>query len=380
MKNLLTLAFTIVFTFLVVAPSIAQISSLESTRRDVIQKGLKFLSEKGQAENGSFTERAGAGITALAVTAALRNGKDVDDEMVAKGLQALESFVKPDGGIYGGGRLKNYETCVATVAFAEANQDGRYNKVLANAKNFLTGIQIGDASRTKEDPWYGGVGYGGSGRPDLSNTAYFVQALKAAGAEANDPAMQKALSFLNRCQNLPGHGNDTQFAELVKDGGFYYSIPVESPDSANQKDSERWTANGGLRSYGSMTYSGLKSMIYAGLTKNDPRVKAAFAWISKTYSVDTNPGQGRAGLFYYYHTFGAALHALGVEEVVDNDGNNHRWKEDLVRSLAKQQNADGSWTNSNTQWFENDPNLSTSFALIALSYCAPSTNGSGQSQ
>ena len=42
--------------------------------------------------------------------------------MVATGLQALEGFVKPDGGIYGNGRLKNYETCVAMVCLAEANQ------------------------------------------------------------------------------------------------------------------------------------------------------------------------------------------------------------------------------------------------------------------
>ena len=31
-----------------------------------------------------------------------------------------------------------------------------------------------------------------------------------------------------------------------------------------------------------MTYSGLKSMIYAGLTKDDPRVKAAVQWIRST--------------------------------------------------------------------------------------------------
>ena len=59
----------------------------------------------------------------MALTALLRNDVPVDDPMVAKGLKALEGFVKPDGGVYGNGRLKNYETCVAILAFTEANAD-----------------------------------------------------------------------------------------------------------------------------------------------------------------------------------------------------------------------------------------------------------------
>ena len=349
--------------------STAKRSNVEELRQQTIQRGLKYLADQGQGDDGSFTPRAGAGITALAVTAAIRNGKPVDDPMVAKGLKALEAFVKPDGGIYGGGRLKNYETCVAVVAFSEANQNGKYNQLLANAKTFLTGLQAGDGSRQPDDPWYGGVGYGGSGRPDLSNTAYFVEAIRAAGGESSDPSIQKAVAFMSRCQNLKGHGNDTQFAALVNDGGFYYVVPTESVDP--RKDTDRFTANGGLRSYGSMTYSGLKSMIYAGLKESDPRVVAANKWISNTYSVAENPGMGSAGLYYYYHTFGSALNAAGVKHVAGQDGQQHDWKSDLVRALASRQNKDGSWTNDNQRWFENDPNLSTSFALLALSYCQP---------
>ncbi len=33
-----------------------------------------------------------------------------------------------------------------------------------------------------------------------------------------------------------------------------------------------------------MTYAGLKSMIYAGLAADDPRVKAAIAYITKHYT------------------------------------------------------------------------------------------------
>ena len=234
-------------------------------------------------------------------------------------------------------------------------------------KTFSKGCRSETAKTKKDDPWYGGVGYSGSERPDLSNTAYFVEALVAAGADKDDPNIQKALVFVSRCQNNKGKWNDTEFGAKVDDGGFYYSIPTESIDPSS--DPERFTPNGGIRSYGSMSYSGLKSMIYAGLTEKDPRVIAANKWIKNSYAVDKHPGMGNAGLFYYYHTFGAALSAAKLHSVIDADGNKHDWKADLVRELAKRQNADGSWTNSNSRWFENDPNLATSFALMALSYC-----------
>ena len=336
-------------------------------RANVIADGIAYLRTAGQAEDGTFTAEAGPGLTAMALTALLRNGVPVDDPMVAKGLKALEGFVKPDGGVYGNGRMKNYETCVAILAFTEANADKRYDKIIADANKFIRGLQYGAAAgQDQENVWYGGVGYGGPERPDLSNTSYLIDALHAVDAPADDEAIQRALVFVSRCQNLEGAGNDTEFAGKVNDGGFYYVVPTESVDPS---EDERYTANGGLRSYGSMTYAGFKSMVYAGLTKEDPRVKAALEWIGKNYSVTENPGQGTAGLFYYYNTFGSALDAADLEAVVDDEGTSHDWRADLTVELAKQQNDDGSWSNANRQWFENDKNLATAFALLALSHC-----------
>lgn len=254
------------------------------------------------------------------------------------------------------------------ICLAEANKNGQYTEILANAKKFVTTMQYGTATDTS-DPWNGGAGYSGSGRPDLSNTSYLIEALRAVETGPNDPAIQRALAFVSRCQNLEGNVNDTPFAALVNDGGFYYEIPKEKVDPSTS--SERYTANGGLRSYGSMTYAGLKSMIYAGLTPNDPRVKAANDWIVKHYAVDHNPGQGSAGLFYYYHTFAASLSIAGLTVVDDAAGRQHDWRTDLIAELARRQAEDGSWSNDNQRWFENDKNLATSFALMALSYCKP---------
>lgn len=341
----------------------------ERSLDEVADAGLAFLT-KAQNDQGQISPRVGSGVTSLAVTAALRHGRPLDDPLVARGLKALEGFVQADGGIYASDRLRNYETCVAIVCLAEANKlagDGRYDETLKNAERFVRGLQIGAAGNVDEDdPHLGGVGYGGPERPDLSNTAYLLEALHALDASASDPAVQRALAFVSRCQNL-AETNDTKFGPLVNDGGFYYVIPTENVDPT---ESERYTPNGGLRSYGSMTYSGFKSLIYAGLTKDDPRTKAALDWIEKNYTLETNPGQGLAGLFYYYHTFGSALSA-SQRDTIEVAGDEHDWRKDLVAHLAKTQRDDGSWVNQNRQWFEDDPNLCTSFALLSLSYCRP---------
>ena len=113
------------------------------------------------------------------------------------------------------------------------------------------------------------------------------------------------------------------------DGGFYYT-PAAGGESPAGK-----TPDGGLRSYGSMTYAGLKSMIYAGVGPDDPRVKAAVKWIQRHYDLSSNPGMGASGLYYYYHLFAKALDAAGMKEVVDADGTKHDWRRDLAGGTAQ---------------------------------------------
>ncbi len=271
----------LIITIALSTTSIAQNTQIspEAQRVEIVNKGLDFLRSKGQEVNGSFSPRVGSGITSLAITAALRHGLPINDKLVAQGLKFLESKIQTDGGIYASDRLRNYETCVAIMAFAEANRvagDGRYDTVLKNAERFVRGLQIGVAGDVDQsNPHYGGVGYSGKERPDLSNTAFLIEALHSLDTPSNDPAIQRALLFVSRCQNLDAEWNDTQFADKVNDGGFYYVVPTEKVDPST---SERYTANGGLRSYGSMTYAGFKSLIYAGLNNNDPRAKDALEW------------------------------------------------------------------------------------------------------
>ena len=123
-----------------------------------------------------------------------------------------------------------------------------------------------------------------------------------------------------------------------------------------------------------MTYAGLKSMIYAGVGPEDPRVKAAYEWVQKHYSLNENPGMGNNGLYYYYHTFAKALDAIGEDHLVDDEGVEHAWRQELFDQLAASQADDGSWLNENQRWLEGDPNLVTGYALLALSYCRASAS------
>ena len=171
--------------------------------------------------------------------------------------------------------------------------------------------------------------------------------------------------FVSRTQNLPGPHNDLPHPAKNPDGGFYYT-PANGGESMAGT-----TPEGGLRSYASMTYAGLKSMIFAGLDKDDPRVRAALEWLAKHYSFEENPGMGDAGLFYYYHTMAKALDVLGDEVFTDAAGTAHHWRGELAQAVIARQREDGSWVNANARWMENDPNLVTAYALLALAHAKP---------
>lgn len=120
-----------------------------------------------------------------------------------------------------------------------------------------------------------------------------------------------------------------------------------------------------------MTYAGLKSLIYAGVTREDPRVKAAVEWVGKNYDLERNPGMQKPyeGLYYYYHTFAKCLSALDEDTVTDAKGNKHNWRGELIETLSSSQQENGSWVNKADRWLEGDAELVTAYALLSLSYC-----------
>lgn len=338
----------------------------------VVDKATAFL-KTTQDETGGWSTKKNIGVTGVVVTGLLDCGASPDDEPAAKGLKFIESLVNKKAGHIAGDNprlgLQNYVTSVNVMALAAAKKDS-YKPVIGDAATFLKKLQWDDGEdKKKDDDFFGGAGYDSKSRPDLSNTQFFLDALKAAGVAKDDDAFQKAAVFVSRCQNLKSEHNDRPWAGKINDGSFIYS----AAGGGSTKTSDE--PNAPLTGYGSMTYAGVKSLIYAGVGKDDPRMKAAVAWLRKNYTTDANPGMPPAlaarGLFYYYHTMAKSLEVLGEDEFVDDKGVKHDWRADVFAAIAKRQKADGSWANETDRWMEGDPNLVTGYALMALSHCKP---------
>lgn len=341
----------------------------------VIEKGLNFLKTQQKPEFSWQSSTDPPAISAIVLKAYVQNPNyHPEDKFLDKGYEKLLSYQKPDGSI-SADLLATYNTAIAISSLA-ASKDSQYKDQLDKAVAYLRSIQWTDNIEgipyqnkkvSQSDPNYGGWGYGRHGRADLSNVNFAVDALKDAGMKSDDPAFQAALKFVTRCQNN-SETNDQQWAG--DDGGFIYTCA-----DGGQSPAGEYTGPDGrnmLRSYGSMSYAGLKSMIYAGLSKDDPRVKAAWKWVVNNWTLDENPGMkandpkaADSGLYYYYHTLARALRAYGQPVITDAQGHQHDWRVELIDKIAAEQDKDGSF-HGTQRWMESKPVLATSFAVLAL--------------
>ncbi len=186
---------------------------------------------------------------------------------------------------------------------------------------------------------------------DLSNTHFALEALyysKKLLEDTGRPVDKEhdlnwgaAIKFIERCQNRPA-SNDQKWAsdDPKNRGGFVYE-----PGSSKAGEDKLPDGRTAMRCYGSISYAGMLSFIYAGLTPDDPRVQAALQWLGENYTLDENPGMGAEGQFYYYHTMAKALSVAGIDELKTKDGKVVDWRDDLGRKLLNIQAGDGSWKN-----------------------------------
>jgi squalene-hopene/tetraprenyl-beta-curcumene cyclase len=342
----------------------------------LINSGLLYLKSQQKSDGGWQRENDPPGVTAIVLRAFVSDPSyPTSTDFIRKGYDKLLSYQQLDsGGIYQD-MLANYNTAIAVSALAAAN-DPAYKQRLDRAVAFLKGLQWtehstgpkGETVADKSNNWYGGWGYGRHGRPDLSNAHFAIEALHDAGLKSDDPAFKSALIFLSRTQNN-SETNDQPWAG--NDGGFVYSPGVEGGDS----EAGMITLPDGRkmpRSYGSMTYAGLKSMIYAGLSKDDPRVKAALAWITKHWTLDENPAmrdanatQAQHGLYYYFYVFAHALDAYDEPVITDSQGAKHDWRVEVIDKIGSLQKPDGSWVGEK-RWMEDNPVLTSAYTILAL--------------
>ncbi len=316
------------------------------------------------------------GISAIAALALLRSGDPEARAAAQPTLDWLVSLQEDDGSIHAG-RVQVYTTSVAVGALVAAD-DPKYADAIARARAFLEGVQVDEGEGYDPDhKFYGGIGYGGDLRPDLSNLQYAMEALHQAGAGPDDPAFRRAMRFLQRVQNRSESNPETYYDQgdprpvrAGNDGGAVY-YPGNSPAGYDLLPDGTRVA----RSYGSMTYALVKCYVFAGLPLDDPRLAAAVGWIQSHWTLEVNPGfdlvrdpkSGAQGLFYYYETVAEALDAAGLLWVTDTAGVRHDWRAELTAELLRRQRDDGSWVNEDApRWWEGNPVLCTGYALSAL--------------
>jgi squalene-hopene/tetraprenyl-beta-curcumene cyclase len=311
-------------------------------------------------------------VTALAIKCFAQFGIDIETDRDLARAVAFVLEAQHDDGRFEGGALSNYVTSAAVSALASID-DRSLEDQLVRATRWLQESQWDQSEGlSPRQDWFGGAGYGNSGRPDMSNTQMFADALYDAGLSPDEPAFQRALMFLSRAQNLKS-ANPAEWAG--NDGGFVYTPANggESMASEHAGEGRFGELSAGpagearsLRSYGSMTYAGFKSMLYAGLSPEDERVRAAFDWIRRHWTFDENPGVGQQGLYYYYHTMARALRAAQQDVITDENDVAHNWREELIDAIVARQRPDGAWVNDADRWMEGAPELVTIYCVLAL--------------
>lgn len=334
-------------------------------------RGLNWLAKR-QRPDGSWSMPEMPAITALGLWAFAVSEHPDKARVVSNAVQFILKHVQPDGSIYKkseapGGGLVNYNTAICMTAL-HMTRDPSLAPVILKARKFMAGAQRLEG----DDIYRGGFGYdqaGGRKYTDLNDSVIAFEAMRLtqsaedmrpSGEKRVDVNWQAATQFLGRVQNTEKAGPDDA-------GGFAYR-PDES--KAGTKTNEAGVVV--LRSYGSMTYAGLLSLIYADVDRKDPRVASAFDWAVRHWSMDENPGMGAQGLFYFYHIMSKSLAAYGHDVIPVKGGQPVAWRSQMVQKLTSLQkvepdgSGEGYWVNANNRWMETDQTLVTSYTLIAL--------------
>ncbi|QQE11488.1 terpene cyclase/mutase family protein [Planctomycetota bacterium] len=378
-----TVTLLLIVSCLCVTTSYAADDAHKMKAEKSIAKGIAFL-KSTQNEDGSWTPQPGPAITALAMQVLIDDpNTPLEDPQLQKALKFVLSKAQPSGAICDGDFLNNYNTSICVSALSRLKNDPEIAQVIAKAQDYLKGLQWAGQLDPQgkmidsKHPYYGGVGYGKHGRPDMSNTQFMLQALHDSGVNEEDVVFQRALVFISRHQ---GNAKNDMFGSEVinQDGGFIYAaslnkdnigVPQSKASPEMEDEAKLGKPVSGLRTYGSMTYAGFKSLLFAGLTKSDPRVTAAFGWICDNYTFEQNPGMPEKvklqGLYYYYLAAARALNAWGQDELKTVSGVRN-WGNDLIDTLGAVQKEDGSWINMADRWMEGDANLVTAYSLISL--------------
>lgn len=337
------------------ASSVAERSRSGSEERALeaaIGRGVSWLLAR-QSEEGAFPpcvrqDACPVALTAISLWALAENAPAAEAARLENSLRFLLGEKHFDGGIYAPDHgLRSFTSGIAGQALRSWNAlrpTPALEPVLAGLDGFLEHRPSPESIAIAE-----GV--------DASEAASRASALLTASATL-PPAHDRALRFLSKLE------------------------ATGEPSSIRRPPRPRLPTSAATAPF---TYDDLLPLVYRALSADDELVQRAFQAIQREYTLARNPdltdryGQGflrgTEGLYYYYLVLARTLSTQGKATVSLADGQQRDWRRDLSRRLIVLQRDDGSWANEDSAWWEDEPVLVTSYALLCLRRCRDSDVG-----
>ena len=312
-----------------------------------------------QDANGAFLPVARRDVCPVALTAMALSalcGVDAAPDEAAPGLQAVQfllQYQQADGGIYRPEQgLPVYTSGVAAQAL-RAFHDRHETHLVAKA---LPPVELYVYRQgVPESLVDAGQGTGTASDRSAETAHELLQAQENISSD-----QRRALEFIARCGS---------------------AIPARRPVRTRIPG---WSPPGA--SLGPFTYEDLLPFIYRPVKPEHQIAMRALEAVKSYYALEQNPdltkryGQagfqpGSQGLYYYYLLLAKCLSVYEVPVVRLNDGQSRDWVRELKGTLLSLQHDEGYWVNEDGHWWEDEPTLVTSYALLALRLCRDMERG-----
>jgi squalene-hopene/tetraprenyl-beta-curcumene cyclase len=306
-----------------------------------------------QDTNGGWSTADEPAASALVLTALMGGGpgatRDISPLALARGYKFITNCAEPDGA-FGKKGMTNFNTSTCMMALLAA-RNPQYDPLLRKARQWLIRQQLEGKIR------------------DVNNLMAALEAISYSkdfgppGEKYRDK-MQidlTAIQFIESCQNIAGTTRSWVSSVLSDRGGF-----VDKPGDSRAGVAVKADGRKVPRIYGSATCAGLLAYSYAGLKADDPRAQAAYDWLLNHFALDENPGAGQQGYYGYLNLLIQALNRYGTDQLPLKQGQTIDWRREAAMKLINLQNADGSWTNPNGRWWEDDATVATAYSVISL--------------
>lgn len=361
-------------------------------QKEILQKARKFLLSKQLADGSWRSEtygllKSGQSLTPFvlfALSQTLSGTEDKEFRWVQKSMNFLRLNNKE--GVHGRSDpdfldYPNYATSYALQCFLKYGvlQD---NPTKQKIIKYLLKQQFSEPTGfCKSDSSYGGWGFGINTKPtlasfvDLAHTRRVLQALQKANSLTSECIIRSS-QFLARLQKIKIEEDSSSLAKWSRstgyDGGFFSSSTIPYANKGRTAVDPK-SGKPFFRSYSTATCDGILALLALDASPDNRFLKNASEWLKNNEDWESptgiplnDPAPWRESMTVYnIMVQSEAFSALNLE------GN---WRYHLIQTLKDIQAEDGSFANMKGKLMkEDDPLISTSYALIALSQAFPKT-------